>query len=120
MPFSDVNPKTWSTLVTRIFIVLACVFALTTTLLQVYNTAQIRKTQVDGTPTGKAILSCTSPTGKCFKRGQANLAFAIKSVNEVSIYAATCASNLPRPSVDEIEKCVKTYYAKNHNGDTLP
>jgi hypothetical protein len=73
---------------------------------------QIRETQLDGTPTGKKLLAsservldCTSPNGKCFKRGQAATAAAVGDITQVVILAAACSGVTPG-DVDAITRCV--------------
>lgn len=118
MPF--VHPSTWSVLITRIFIILACIFALTTTCLQLYNTAQIRATQVNGTPTGKAILetneqikSCLQATGDCYKASRQNQIAIISTMSDRQIYAILCVRRTPEASVEKLKECVDKMALEN-------
>lgn len=81
----------------------------------------IRRTQINGTPTGKAILdtaetieSCTNPEGECYRRTQETQSGAVNAINEITIYAVTCAQQNPGASVDTIQECVQALYDLNH------
>jgi hypothetical protein len=81
-------------------------------------TAEVRETQIEGTPTGKKllagserILDCTDPDGACFKESQARTADAVGDINRVIVLAAACSVGLEKGlTVDqrqtEIQTCV--------------
>jgi hypothetical protein len=56
------------------------------------------------------IIDCVTPTGKCFREGQARTGAAIQSINQVSILAAACAPDyvtLPLAQrTDAIKACI--------------
>lgn len=79
---------------------------------------QIRSTQIEGTPTGKKlvtsadrILDCTEPKGECYRRSQRQTADILISAQRIIILSAACSTDLdPAASVDEriaaISACV--------------
>lgn len=87
-------------------------------LMSALNSADIKQTQLEGTPTGKKlleaserILDCTDPEGVCYKDSQARTAQAVGDINRVIVLAAACSVGLDRSkSVDErqiaIQECV--------------
>lgn len=92
-------------------IVLVVSFSLLKTLDLV---SVVRQTQQQNTHTSKSshsiltiIRDCTTPTGKCYQRNQAQNRSTIDSINEVSVYAATCAKHYG--TVRQIESCVKAF-----------
>ena len=99
---------------------LAIVIALIAfSLLQVYNTSEIRQTQTKGTPTGKAILetneqikSCLDVTGSCYKRSQDNQIAIINTFTDRTVYAISCGQKMPDAPVREVLKCVDKLVAQ--------
>lgn len=92
--------------------------------LVIWAVFSIKSTQENGTPTGKAILStadriesCTSPQGECYKRNQENLAGAIGSINDYTIFAIACGVNLvqgsEKPTPAQVKKCVTDAIAED-------
>lgn len=77
-------------------------------------TAELRDSQTErislSTQNGiilREIKSCTDPEGACAKRGAAQQLEAIQTINQISVYAAYCASVQPAPvSVTDVETCV--------------
>lgn len=101
----------------RLCIVLVSLFSMTTVSVIVWAVLEIRETQLNGTPTGKAILesaetieSCTTPGRACYRRNQENLAGAINSINDYTIFAIACGVNLvqgeQKPTPNQVRKCV--------------
>jgi len=89
--------------------------------LLVWLAISIRDTQLEGTPTGKAILessnrikSCTTPGADCYERGVRAQAGAISSINEITIYAVTCGQQNPDASVTVVQDCVQSLYDEQH------
>lgn len=76
-------------------------------LVGVVVVAQIRGTQVTNTvktdksaETLAVIKDCTSPSGKCYKRGQDQTAQVLSDVSRIIILAAACAVDVtPAQSV---------------------
>jgi hypothetical protein len=66
----------------------------------------IRATQKTNTNTVDLIRDCTEPKGKCFQRGQDQTAGAIADINQVTVYAAACASKVPGQTAEQIQRCV--------------
>jgi hypothetical protein len=78
--------------------------------------AEVRNTQLEGTPTGRKlldaserILDCTDagdekagrPPGRCFKESQQRTADAVGNINRVAVLAAACAAGLPDGMSDQ-------------------
>jgi hypothetical protein len=79
----------------------------------------VRSTQLEGTPTGKKLLSsaerieeCTTPGQPCFKDSQQRTADVIAEINRVAVYAASCADRPGVQGEDEIYACVVRLIAK--------
>lgn len=103
-------------------VLVAAVVALT--LSAAALTAQIRQTQLEGTPTGKKlvaasdrILDCTdpgvggSPPGKCYKESQERTAKAVGQIGAANILAVVCALQVPNgtplnQALDQVTACV--------------
>jgi hypothetical protein len=116
---------TRAVLATRITIVAALVLGALIVGLQLVTTLQtneiakgIEDEQAVSAERGKSIKataeqveSCTTPGMACFKRSQAATAAAVGSINQVAVYAAACAADVPgelpvRQRVRIIEKCI--------------
>lgn len=83
-------------------------------------TQEVRATQLEGTPTGRRLLessdqiiSCTTPEGECFKRGQERTADAIATLNLGALYAIFCVDRNPDAGIPAIQRCVRDLYEKN-------
>jgi hypothetical protein len=77
------------------------------------KSTEIRDQQQTNTPllistnrTLQIVEDCTTPGQPCYDRGQERLASAIADINQVSIYAAACADQPRRQSVEQIQSCV--------------
>lgn len=104
--------------VTRLTIVAALVLGALIVGLQLVTTLSIRQEQRVSAERGESIKttaeqveSCTTPGMDCFKRSQAATAAAVGSINQVAVYAAACAADVPgelpvRQRVRIIEKCI--------------
>lgn len=98
--------------------VLVIVAVVAAILVSATNTADIKTTQLEGTPTGKKlleaserILDCTDPEGQCYRDSQERTASAVGDINRVIVLAAACAVGLdPESPVAkrqiEIQNCV--------------
>ena len=93
-------------------------------LMTPYLVAQVHKTQIDGTPTGKKlvtsadrILDCTDPgdkthpPGKCYAQNQRRTSDAVGQIGEANIVAVVCALHVPNgtplnEALDQVTKCV--------------
>lgn len=74
-----------------LFVAFTFVFSLLT-----YNSAASQRAQ---------ILSCTTPQGSCYQRGQKQTGQAVASINKVVVAAAECAK---RYEVEhDIEVCIR-------------
>lgn len=101
-------------------ILLSCLLGLFNALLVIYllyrvdnNTSAIRTTQVEGTPTGKKISKladtiedCVSPTGKCYKEGQARTKGVLDNVGVIIILSNSCADEMGTQDYSTIRACV--------------
>jgi hypothetical protein len=77
------------------------------------TTAAIRASQQQRADTFALLVDCTSPSGRCFQRGQRQTANAVASINKVTVYAASCASQRPGQSAEEIRRCVVRLLARD-------
>lgn len=68
---------------------------------------EVRLTQLDSHSAISVIKDCTSPKGSCYRRAQTQNRQTIDSINEVSVYAATCAKRYS--TVQQIEDCVLAF-----------
>lgn len=59
------------------------------------------------------IVDCTSPTGKCFKEGQARTNTAVVQLNTVAKYAAVCADRPGSITAQEMNDCIEEQLRKN-------
>lgn len=57
--------------------------------------------------TAEAIQSCTTPEGACYQREQEQAGTAVATINEITLYAVTCADNVGTNSYEEILACVE-------------
>lgn len=58
----------------------------------------------------KHIESCVEPTGDCARRGERTASTAVRAINQISIYAAYCASVHQGPTpvkIRDVEMCVQ-------------
>lgn len=75
---------------------------------------QVRATQLEGTPTGRKlvssadrILDCTDPEGDCYKENQKNTAALLGTVQRIIVLAAACAVDVtPAQSVEQREDAI--------------
>ena len=81
---------------------------------------QVRRTQLEGTPTGQRllessnrVLDCTSPDGECYKRSQKRTADVVTTLNLGALYAIFCTDRLPRADIKKIQACVRRLYDEN-------
>ncbi|MEO6203793.1 MAG: hypothetical protein ABIO67_00180 [Mycobacteriales bacterium] len=90
---------------------------LTTAVVSALTLAQIRDTQLDGTPLGRKllvssdqILSCTTPGQPCYERSQKQTAGAVGSLAEgarmAAAAAAACANSPGIVGYPAIKGCV--------------
>jgi hypothetical protein len=92
-------------------------------------TAQIRQTQLEGTPTGKKlvaasdrILDCTDPAGgrdSCYQRNQRRTAEAVGQIGAANILTVVCALNVPngtplQEALDQVTQCVADRLSRQH------
>lgn len=92
------------TAVTVLVILMGVVYC----VLSSYITSrQIRETQKATRSTISVIQDCTTPGGKCYQRTQRQTRGVVDSINEVSVYAATCAKRYG--TVSRIESCVLAF-----------
>lgn len=85
---------------------------------------QIRRTQLEGSPTGQrllassdAVLDCTSPEGECFKRSQKRTADVVATLNLGTVYAVFCVNRNPGADIADIQKCVRSLYDAPSDGE---
>lgn len=69
-------------------------------------TVKTRQTTQNTNRTAKAVLDCTTPGGKCFKRGRRATAKAVGDINRVIVLAAACADRPGDQTREQIERCV--------------
>lgn len=56
----------------------------------------------------KEVKSCTDPIGACAQRGNQTTRDAVSNINNITIYAAYCASKQQPPvSADAVKRCVE-------------
>lgn len=109
-----------SEFITRVFVV-AMAGAL---IAAVVTLAQVRETQLEGTPLGKTlvksaerILECTEPgtakqpAGECYQRNQQRTAKAVGDIGRINVLAVVCAADvdpsLPfKTRLAQVSKCV--------------
>jgi hypothetical protein len=77
-----------------------------------YIAVQIRGTQIEGSPTGKRIESCTTPGKPCYDRGQAQTAKAVAQLLTGNVNALACAMQVPPgttvdETIDLITACLR-------------
>lgn len=87
-------------------------------------TAQIRKTQLEGTPVGQKlvssadrILDCTDPKGECYKQSQNRTARAVQDISAGNILAVVCALQVPNgtpldKALEQVTDCVAKRLAR--------
>lgn len=110
--------------VSRLFVLVAGVAVATLLVAQLAGLIVIRQQQVVNSKTNnethsnsvvlkdlaRRIVSCTEPTGQCFKDGQARTGEAVASINQVVIYAVACSKVIPNQgdrTFTEIQTCVE-------------
>lgn len=105
-------------LVKRVLIVVTAVAVMVVLGLQVALLNQVRRTQIEGTPTGRKlvaasdqILSCTDPTGECYQEGQRRTATAVSDISASNILAVVCALDVPNgtplnQALQQVTDCV--------------
>lgn len=113
--------------------VMALVLGLTWTVVQTtLGVRLIRETQLDNAQRAKEtqlntetierlaedIESCTTPEGECAKRNARATADAIATINEITIFAAACATQ-GNDTATEIRLCVENQLAMR-SGNTEP
>lgn len=93
-------------------------------LAAVVAIAQIRSTQLEGTPVGKRllassdrILDCTDASGECFKRNQRRTADAVGDIGRYIVFAAACSATVDTAMpvderIAEITDCVTDRLAR--------
>lgn len=75
--------------------------------VQTQNAAeQARHTTRNTNKVAHAVLDCTTPGGKCFKRSKRATARAVGDINRVIVLAATCADMPGDQTQRQIERCV--------------
>lgn len=74
---------------------------------QVALLGQVKQEQEGGRSVLNTIRSCTTPTGRCYRAGEVAQRASVDSINEVTVYAATCAKRWQ--TVAGIERCVLAY-----------
>lgn len=84
---------------------------------QLVTILQVRKTQIEGTPTGQKlsasaerILDCTDPNGECYEKSQKRTADVIAALNLGALYGAYCVQQNPDATIPEVKACVKSLY----------
>lgn len=75
-------------------------------LYSAQTTSTIRENQRTSIESLTRIKDCTEPGGRCFERGQRATADAVGDINRVAIYAAACADQPRRQTVEQIQSCV--------------
>lgn len=53
------------------------------------------------------LVDCTTPGGKCYEQGSRSQSAAVKTINEMSVYAAYCAHKPDNDTVQEIKSCIE-------------
>jgi hypothetical protein len=75
-------------------------------LYSAQTTSTIRQNQRTSIESLTRIKDCTEPGGRCFERGQRATADAVGDINRVAIFAAACADQPRRQTVEQIQSCV--------------
>lgn len=67
------------------------------------------------------LKDCTTPQGKCYQRSNDRTGSVVGTINQVSVFAAYCASVEPPPvNVQAVEQCVKSQLERANAASTLP
>lgn len=53
------------------------------------------------------IESCTTPAGECYQRSQRNTGAAVSTINEITVYAAACASQPATLAAPNVERRIE-------------
>lgn len=108
----------------RAFVLILALFVFSFSGVMAWGVYEIRKTQTEGTPTGKRIvalaettkttqdtlLDCVQPTGECYKRSRQNQADIVATLNLGAVYAVYCVDRNPQAEIAEIQACVAKLY----------
>lgn len=80
------------------------------TVVQV--TGQIRETQQSSKSVLGYVNDCTKPSGKCYRRGQAQDAAQVGQINAATIAAAYCATKGRMDTYAHATRCVRRLLEK--------